>query len=93
MFKLRLLMFSISFILIFLAYWSTTIYFELSTNVDGEIIPTGKVRKIQNLEGGIIKRINVTEGRSVNAGDVIIELERVSSQSEIGEIQTRIAFL
>ncbi len=93
MIKLRLLMLSISCILIYLIYWSSTINFELSTNVEGEIIPSGKVRKIQNLEGGIIKKINVSEGSIVNSGDIIIELERVKSQSEIGEIKTRIAFL
>ena len=93
MIKLRLLMFLISSILIVSIYWASTINFELSTSVEGKIIPSGKVRKIQNLEGGIIKKINVSEGSIVNTGDIIIELERVSSQSEIGEIKTRIAFL
>ena len=57
MIKLRLLMFLISSILIVSIYWASTINFELSTTVEGKIIPSGKVRKIQNLEGGIIKKI------------------------------------
>ena len=38
---------------------NTTI--EISSKVEGEIIPFGNIRKIQNLEGGIINKIYVIQ--------------------------------
>ena len=32
---------------------------EISTKIQGEIIPFGNIRKVQNLEGGIIKKMYV----------------------------------
>ena len=66
---------------------------EISTNVEGQIVPSGKIRKIQNLEGGIVKSIKVKEGMRVNKGDVLIELDMIISESEIGEINSRLVFL
>ena len=66
---------------------------EISTKVQGEIIPFGNIRKIQNLEGGIIKKIYVKEGMKVKEGDVLLDLEMIISQSEVGEINSRLAFL
>ncbi len=66
---------------------------EISTKVQGEIIPFGNIRKIQNLEGGIIKKIYVKEGVKVNKGDILLDLEMIISESEVGEINSRLAFL
>ena len=51
------------------------------------------MRVLQNLEGGIIKKIYVAEGQIVEAGDVLVEFEEVSSKSEVSEIEARLAFL
>ena len=73
--------------------WAGFVKIEIATNAPGEIIPTGKVRVLQHLEGGIIKKINVDEGLVVNEGDIILEFEEVESRSEVDEIETRLAFL
>ena len=70
---------------------NTTI--EISSKVEGEIIPFGNIRKIQNLEGGIINKIYVKEGMKVKEGDVLLDLEMIISESEVGEINSRLAFL
>ena len=56
--------------------WANSVSIEISANAPGKIIPTGKVRVLQNLEGGIIKKIYVAEGQIVEAGDVLLEFER-----------------
>ena len=66
---------------------------EISTKVQGEIIPFGNIRKVQNLEGGIIKKIYVKEGAKVDEGDILLDLEMIISESEVGEINSRLAFL
>ena len=56
-------------------------------------MPFGKTKTLQNLEGGIVKKINVKQGDLVRSGDVIIELEKLASKSEVEELLTRIVFL
>lgn len=43
----------------------------------GKIVPSGKVKSIQNLEGGIIKEIMVKEGDSVKKGQPVLKIEDV----------------
>lgn len=52
----------------------------------GKIIPSGKVRMIQHLEGGIIKEILVEEGQSVNEGDTLFVIENTEAQTSRQEI-------
>ena len=79
--------------LILVVLWANSVSIEISANAPGKIIPTGKVRVLQNLEGGIIKKIYVTEGQIVEAGDILLEFEEVASRSEVSEIEARLAFL
>ena len=76
-----------------IAFWASLVSIEISAQAPGKVIPTGKVRVLQNLEGGIIKKIYVAEGQTVEAGDVLVEFEEVSSKSEVSEIEARLAFL
>ena len=76
-----------------IAFWASLVSIEISAQAPGKVIPTGKVRVLQNLEGGIIKKIYVAEGETVGAGDVLVEFEEVSSKSEVSEIEARLAFL
>lgn len=93
MLKIRLIVFTIFLSFLSYIYYANEALIEISTNVEGEIIPFGKIRKVQNLEGGIIKNINIKEGMVVKKGEVLLELEKVISKSEIGEIKSRLAFL
>ena len=56
-------------------------------------MPSGNVRKIQNLEGGIIRDIFVVEGQKIKGGEKILEFEAVASKSEVGELEAHLAFL
>ena len=66
---------------------------DIVTHASGKVVPFGKTRTIQNLEGGIVKEIKVLQGDRVAAGDVVIELEELASKSEVEELETRIVFL
>jgi adhesin transport system membrane fusion protein len=80
-------------IIAFLVIMAATAKIEISAAAEGVVIPSGKVRTVQNLEGGILKEIHVAEGQLVAAGDALMTLEQIVSRSEVGEIQTRLAFL
>ena len=79
--------------LVLIVFWANLVSIEISAQAPGKVIPTGKVRVLQNLEGGIIKKIYVAKGQIVEAGDVLVEFEEVSSKSEVSEIEARLAFL
>ena len=55
MLKIRLVVFTIFLSFLSYIYYANEALIEISTSVEGEIIPFGKIRKVQNLEGGIIK--------------------------------------
>ena len=74
-------------------YWVSVTHIEVATHASGKVVPTGKVRTIQNLEGGIISTIYVKEGEKIEAGERLLEFEAVASQSEVNELESHIAFL
>ena len=54
---------------------------------EGEVVPQGKVRVVQHLEGGIIEELFVAEGDTVKEGDTLIQLDQSSTgtnQEELG---------
>ena len=74
-------------------YWGSVTRIEVATHASGKVVPTGKIRTIQNLEGGIISKIHVKEGERIEAGERLLEFEAVASQSEVNELESHIAFL
>jgi len=75
---------------VFVFYWAFTNELDITSTASGKVIPTGKVRSVQHLEGGIIENINVEEGTIVNQGDVVVTLQATSSQSDLDQITARI---
>ena len=58
----------------------------------GEIIPQGRTRIIQHLDGGVIGEINVSERSNVKAGDLIMTLDGTGASQDKKELeQARIA--
>jgi len=62
---------------------------DIVTSAEGVVVPSKKIQKIQHLEGGIIRSIEVTEGQLVKNGDPLIILETTASESELNEIQSQ----
>jgi len=59
------------------------------THADGKVIPSSRVQVIQNLEGGILKEVLVTEGQFVKVGQVIMRIDDTGHSSSFGELQAR----
>lgn len=68
--------FPIMFLFSVFIIWAS--YFELDEMVrgDGKVVPSGKTKEIQHLEGGIVSKILVREGDEIKKGDVIYELSQ-----------------
>lgn len=55
----------------------------------GSFVATGRNQIIQHFEGGIIKHINVKEGSFVEAGEVLVKLDKTAASANVRELQLR----
>ena len=71
--------------------WAALTPITQVVNASGEVIPEGDVNVIQHLEGGIVSRVDVSEGEEVRKGEVMLELnpKLVGSEYEATEQQLK----
>ena len=67
--------------------WANYAELEEVAVASGEVVPQGQVKVIQHLEGGIISQIFVTEGTIVEAGNLLLQLDRGITGSNRDEVQ------
>ncbi len=67
--------------------WASVGHVDIVASATGEIVPSGRVKVIQPLEIGVVRAINVHDGQSVKAGDVLIELDPTMTEAEQGHIR------
>ena len=70
--------------------WGNFAELDEVTVAMGEVIPQGKVKVIQHLEGGIIEEIHVQEGDAVKKGAPLVQLDLASSGNNKEELQVRL---
>ncbi|WP_324172706.1 HlyD family type I secretion periplasmic adaptor subunit [Sulfurimonas sp.] len=61
--------------------WASLAEIDEITRGNGDVIPYGQNQIIQNLEGGIVEGILVTEGQLVKKGEVILKINNAKSLS------------
>jgi adhesin transport system membrane fusion protein len=76
-----------------LGYWAYVSKISVVSVADGEVVPSGQIKTVQHLEGGIIKEILVQEGQRVTRGTKLMILESISNQADVNEIQSRVDLL
>lgn len=64
--------------------WASLAEIDVIVRAQGRIIPAGKSQIVQHLEGGIIKKLNVSEGQKVDAGQPLVELSDIQAKSSLG---------
>ncbi|MEG6550439.1 HlyD family type I secretion periplasmic adaptor subunit [Desulfocurvibacter africanus] len=76
-------------LLLVLLVWAAVGQLDIVSTAGGEIVPRGKVKAVQHLEGGIVREILVAEGATVEQGQPIVVLESTTSDSGVEELQVR----
>ena len=84
-FKLYLVIFST---LIFII--SNLKLIEVLSLADGKIIPQGRIKYVQHLEGGIVEEILINEGEKVEIDQSLVILSKEKASSEFEEINARL---
>ncbi len=72
------------------AAWATV---DEVTVGEGRVIPSQKVQIVQNLEGGIIKKLYVRDGTIVKRGDLLVQIDSTSLGSDLRKDEEKIAGL
>lgn len=73
--------------------WACFFQLDIVSQAEGEVIPSSRVKPVQHLEGGIIRKISVREGESVAKGQELIVLEATASDSTVDELEVRVTSL
>ena len=79
----------ILFTLIFLLLVNLKII-EVLSLADGKIIPQGRIKYVQHLEGGIVEEILISEGEKVEINQPLVILSKEKASSEFEEINSRL---
>ena len=82
----RLMMGAVALLVIVALAWACFGKVDIIAVANGQLIPAGKVKVIQPLEIGVVKRIAVAEGDSVRRGDVLVELDPTTSEADLERI-------
>lgn len=79
---------AIAITLLFVGWSAVTRTAEISV-APGAIKPSGNIRELQHLEGGIVTEILVAEGDIVERGEVLVKLEPTAVASDLARVTGR----
>ena len=79
----HMLLFTIVLFFVLFVTWASFATLDEVTRGEGRVIPSSQVQVVQNLEGGIVADILVSEAQIVEAGDILLRIENVKAASEL----------
>lgn len=86
----RLLAWPIMLMLAIGITWANFATLDEVSIATGEVVPAGKIKVVQHLEGGIILEIYVSEGDTVKEGQTLLQLDLASAGTNQEELQVRL---
>ncbi len=69
--------------------WAAIAKVDEAAVTQGQVQPSGSLRLVQHLEGGIVTAINVGEGDLVKPGEILIRLDPTADRAELGRLRAR----
>lgn len=69
--------------------WAAWARIEVMARAQGVVVPSGRARSVESLEGGIVREILISEGDVVEAGQVLIRIDDTGASAGFGEIAAR----
>lgn len=89
----RLMMMAACLVVVVFVGWAAVTKVDEVAVAHGEVVPSGSVRVVQHLEGGIIADILVEEGMLVEAGGALMQLESTGAAADLDQLRARRADL
>ncbi|PAT44178.1 HlyD family type I secretion periplasmic adaptor subunit [Vandammella animalimorsus] len=70
-------------LLVLIAFaWALLGHMDIIVNVQGKVIPTERIKTIASVETGSVVRLNVREGQTVKAGELLLQLDTAALDAE-----------
>lgn len=76
--------------LVLFVVWASFAELDEVAIATGEVVPEGKVKVIQHLEGGVVREIYVADGDVVKEGQPLLQLDLSASSMNKEEMQVRL---
>lgn len=70
------------------AVWASFGHIDIVATASGKVVPNGRVKLVQPFETGVVRAIDIHDGQSVKAGQVLIELDPTVSTAEQEHIRS-----
>ena len=86
----RIFAWPVMIMLVVLFSWAFFAELDEVAVATGEVVPQGKIKVVQHLEGGIVEELFVTEGDAVKEGDPLLQLDLASTGSNLEELRVRL---
>ncbi|MEX6505855.1 HlyD family type I secretion periplasmic adaptor subunit [Jiella sp. M17.18] len=77
----------------FFGVWGTTAPIAGAAVASGVVVAAGRNQKVQHLEGGIIRKILVSEGDRVKRGQILFGLDDTVAQAQTSELKAKVIAL
>jgi hemolysin D len=71
--------------------WSYFGHIDVVATAQGKIVPNDRIKTIQPFETSTVKRILVSDGQPIKAGDVLIELDATMAQADMDRLEGDLA--
>lgn len=69
--------------------WAFTSRVDIIVSAQGEIVPAGRVKVVQAADQGVVRKILVDDGRFVEEGTALIELDSTSTEADETQLAIR----
>jgi membrane fusion protein, adhesin transport system len=73
--------------------WAATTQVDEVTVGEGRVIPAGRLKVVQSLEGGIVRAIHAREGASIREGDPLVDIDPTGFGANLAERHQKLAGL
>ncbi len=77
----------------FFLVWAAYARIEQITSGEARVIPSSREQVIQSLEGGIVEKMLVTEGQTVEKNQVLVRIDPTRASASFEEVRKRILIL
>ena len=82
--RMRWVLYFWVFTVILFILWASFTQIDEITRGEGEVVPSGENQLVQNLEGGIVKKIYVKIGDSVKKGQTLLKIDNRKFEAQRG---------
>ena len=88
----RMLVWAVLILFVLILLWSFIGEIDEVVVARGKVIPIGYTKVLQAEDKGIVKHILVQEGQQVKEGDLLMELDRTMSESDLNALKKEISY-